>query len=278
VIAGAGVKPGEYKDIQMVDVAPTLSALLGLNLPASTQGTVRTEMLNLNDSVIASLPNAVQTQQSLLLKSYITAINPKIDIQSGPNTSNVADYQSFLEIARDHKIFTGRLLRAVPVALLLAVAITILIRNRKNGSLLWLLGGLLFIALFNFRYAVLDKKVYSLSSIISQIDLILYIGITSAVCFLIAWGLVFLLCKRTKPSEWTNAKITLAFGLTTVFVISIPALLSFVLNGAVVTWFLPNYLVSFDALLALIQILIVCIFTLVFSGLTKFLSRLFVKA
>ena len=35
VMVGAGVKPGQYPDMQMVDVAPTIAVLLGTNIPAS---------------------------------------------------------------------------------------------------------------------------------------------------------------------------------------------------------------------------------------------------
>ena len=47
VIAGAGIKPGNYGDVEMVNVAPTLAAILGTNIPASAQGKLLTEMLNL---------------------------------------------------------------------------------------------------------------------------------------------------------------------------------------------------------------------------------------
>ena len=47
VLAGAGVKPGSYGDVAQVDVAPMLAALLGVNIPATTQGRTRTEMLTL---------------------------------------------------------------------------------------------------------------------------------------------------------------------------------------------------------------------------------------
>jgi predicted AlkP superfamily pyrophosphatase or phosphodiesterase len=55
VLVGAGVKPGNYGDVNMVDVAPTLAALLGVNIPASAMGEVRTSMLTLNDQVTAAI-------------------------------------------------------------------------------------------------------------------------------------------------------------------------------------------------------------------------------
>jgi len=63
IMAGAGVVPGEYRDIQMVDVAPTVAALLGTSLPASTQGEVLTFMLNLPQEVIQELPAAGESSR-----------------------------------------------------------------------------------------------------------------------------------------------------------------------------------------------------------------------
>ena len=55
VLAGAGVKPGSYGDVAQVDVAPTLVALLGVNIPATTQGRTRTEMLTLTPEQTAAI-------------------------------------------------------------------------------------------------------------------------------------------------------------------------------------------------------------------------------
>lgn len=55
LLVGNGVVPGTYEDTQMVDVAPTLAALLGANIPASSQGHVLTQMLL---TIGASLTNA----------------------------------------------------------------------------------------------------------------------------------------------------------------------------------------------------------------------------
>ena len=55
VLAGAGVKPGSYGDVAQVDVAPTLAALLGVNIPASAQGRARTEMLALTPEQTAAI-------------------------------------------------------------------------------------------------------------------------------------------------------------------------------------------------------------------------------
>ena len=64
VLAGAGVKSGSYGDVQQVNVAPTLAALLGANIPASAQGRVRTEMLTLNPEQAAAIERAATAQRA----------------------------------------------------------------------------------------------------------------------------------------------------------------------------------------------------------------------
>lgn len=277
VIAGAGIKPGSYPDIQMVDVAPTLAALLGTNLPASTQGRVQTEMVSLSASVLANLAATQEEQQTGLVAAYLKALPMNNHGTEIPAAATASDYQNLIKSQRNERIFSERILRAVPAAILLALAITAIIRLRKKGSLAWIAGGFLTVLLFNFRYAILDQKVYSMSSIISQMDLILYIGITSIGATLISWLVICAFQKtfRLSPNQAGLEILTLGFGM--VFILSIPIWLSYVLNGAVVTWTLPDYTTNFLALLALIQILFVSAFTPLLSGLTVLISKILKK-
>ena len=272
VIIGAGVKPGNYPDIQMVDVAPTLAALLGLNLPASTQGTVQTDMLVLPEEVVANLPSATTAQQLGLLNAYTTSMNQNSVTEESLTTNSVAEVQSIMRTLRANRLLGERLLRAIPSALLLAVAIILLIRQRKNGSLSWVIGGLIFILLFNIRYALLDKKVYSLSSIISQTDLIVYIASTTAVALVIAWLIINLYNKTFSGKPGENGLKTLWLGFTTLLIAGLPVIASYFLNGPVVSWTLPDYLTSFLALIALIQILVIGALTPILAGFTAFFT------
>jgi len=74
VLVGAGVKPGQYDDVYMVDVAPTLSVLLGFNLPASTQGRALTDMLLLSAEQLAAIQSADTVQKQQLTDTYVQAI------------------------------------------------------------------------------------------------------------------------------------------------------------------------------------------------------------
>ena len=274
VIVGAGVKPGQYADIQMVDVAPTLAALLGINLPASTQGRVQTDMLNLPQDVLSALPEAVKSQQQALLSAYANALHNEVASYEMPESSEVSDYQTVFHSLRSKKLFADRFKRAFPTAILLAVAVTLLIRQRKNGSLSWVVGGLIFVALFNLRYLLIDGKVYSLSSIISQTDLIVYTAVTTAVALILAWLMVNFYNKTFRGSACQNGLKTLWFGFTVIFVAGLPVLISYLFNGAIVKWTLPDYLTSFLALIGLIQILIISGLTPILAGVTALINKL----
>jgi len=274
VIAGAGVYPGKYPDIQMVDVAPTLAALLGSNLPASTQGSVQTEMLDLPQDVLSALPNTTGDQQLRLLTSYSRALGKESTALKLLKSNSVDDTQEVIKSLRTTRLFSDRFKRAIPTAILLAVVLTMLIRQRKSGSISWVLGGLIFVLLFNLRYALLDKKVYSLSSIISQMDLIMYIGITSAVALFLVWIIINLYNKTFSGNAGDNGLKTLWLGLTVVFIAGLPVIASYLLNGALVTWTLPDYLTSFLALIGLIQVLVISALTPLLAGITILINVL----
>jgi hypothetical protein len=109
VLVGAGVKPGHYSDTYMVDVAPTLAALLGANIPASSQGHVRTEMLVLKPDQLNIINIALEAQQSQILSAYQSAIGQNKAVQ--PANDIVSSYQSALDAARAARLDTERLPR-----------------------------------------------------------------------------------------------------------------------------------------------------------------------
>ncbi|MRR32463.1 hypothetical protein EG834_19535 [bacterium] len=254
-------------------MAPTISALLGLNLPASTQGEVLTSMLKLPESVKTALPGATEKQQTTLVTAYAASLGMKIDAAKMPTGSNVARYQTYLDSLRNDRIFGQRVVRAAILAVLLALIVSLLIRNVKNGSLWWIASGLVFSGIFNYRYAFWDQKSYSVSSIISESDLLIYVAVTAGVAFLIAW-LFSALGKRTfwqKPLDATLS--TVGIVLTMIFINALPVFWSFLLNGVLVTWTLPDYLSSFLGLLGLLQILMIAVAGLIAILVTAVISR-----
>jgi len=273
VLAGAGVKPGDYGDVNMVDVAPTLAALLGANLPASSQGHVRTKMLlTLSPEKLPAIQSQLETQQSQLVQAYQAAIGRTVAPQPGADT--VAVHQAALDAARDARLRSERLPRAILALAGLLIPALVLFRYRSR-TVIWLLGGaVLYAVLFNLRYAVLDKRTYSLSSVTGATDLILYCAVTAAVALLIAWLVVLLGRRAFQGGAGQAASLTLGLALVTIYLLALPVLWSFLLNGALVTWALPDFASTFLAFLSGIQILIVAVLGIVLTGVGALVGRL----
>jgi hypothetical protein len=272
VLAGAGVKPGDYGDVNMADVAPTLAALLGANIPASDQGHVRTEMLNLASEKLQAIQSQLETQQSQLVQAYQSAIGRTVAPQPGADT--VAVHQAAMDAARAARLRSARLPRLILALAGLLLPALVLFRYRSR-TVLWLLGGaVLYIVLFNLRYAVLDKRTYSLSSVTGATDLILYCAITAALALLVAWLVVLLGLKAFRSGAGQAASLTLGLALVTIYLLALPVLWSFFLNGALVTWTLPDFASTFLAFLSLIQILIVAALGVVLTGAGALAGRL----
>jgi len=269
VLAGAGVKPGSFADIQMADIAPSLAALLGANIPASSQGRVLQEMLQLPAETLAALPEAARLQQAALLQAYSTAIGESVPVVTG---GDVAAYQSALAKVKGMRLASDRGPRIALAVLLGGIPLVFLFLKRRSGSAGYLGGAILFQILFHFRYAVLDRKVYSLSSITSQNDFILYVAITGAICLAICWLVVSFGSGTLRRGAGLAASRTLALVLTCAYLVCLPILYHFALNGALVSWTLPEMAPAFLALLNLVALISVSASGLVLTGLVAGLA------
>ncbi|OGO28564.1 MAG: hypothetical protein A2Z16_07495 [Chloroflexi bacterium RBG_16_54_18] len=274
ILAGAGVKPGNYGDIDMVDVAPTLAALMGANIPASSQGRVLTEMLALPPEVTAALPEALTAQQGRLLDAYQAAIESHVTLEPGEDI--VASHQDALESARSLRLQNELLPRFILAALLTLMLLVWFIWKRREDLPWYILASLIYLLLFNLRYALIDGRTYSLSSVASANDLILYTTSTAAMALLVSWMVTALVHKVFRRLPRQAAMWTLDLALFIVFLLIMPILWSYVLNGMLVTWTMPHFPSLFLGFLSLIQVLTVAICGLVIT-LASFIIGLMLK-
>ncbi len=276
VLAGAGVSPGYHDDIRMVDVAPTLAALLGINLPAASQGRVLDGMLSLPESVQTALPGALESQQAALLAAYRQGIgdnSPPLN----PGTSGVGDivavYQSALDDARQSRLNRERLLRLLPALAGALLPLIWLLRRPRQQSLWLLAAGLIYLAGFNMRYALIDGRTYSLSSVVSAGDIIAYSAITAGLALAAAW-LVYTWRQKSLRQPPIQAGIsTLEVALAVIYLLSLPVWVSFWLNGFAAGWTLPHFPSLFMAFISLIQILMAAALGILLSVLAIGLAR-----
>lgn len=265
VMAGAGVKPGSfYPDIEQVDVAPTIAALLGTNFPASAEGRVQTAMLNLSPAYGTKIQAAEIAQKGLLYQAYIAAI--KSQPTRPPDLKDPFSYIIALDSAHANRLARERVWRNLAaIALAVLPAYLLVISGKKK--ILWLAGGaLVYVLVFNFRYAILDGRTYSLSSVESQTWLITYTAVTASIALVIGWLVSMLRLHAFEDGPRKAAETSLGFVFFTIYLLALPILVSFAVNGILVTWTLPEFYTSYLALLSLIQWLLVAALGLLLAG------------
>jgi len=272
LLIGAGIKPGHYEDIQQVDVAPTIAALLGINLPASSQGRVLTEMLTLDDEALKIIGDAQTEQQRILVEAFRSAITSQpaslsVEAASGEGTPTMEDI-------RQSKFNAERPPRIVLSLLALAVGWVLILRRWKQ-ELAYLLGGVvLYGAVFHIIYILIGKYAYSLSTIRSPGTFLSHLLVTVS----IAYGLLCLLIYAV----WSARKFALieyredirGFTYILVYLLSLPVLWYFSLYGATLTWTLPDFHLFMVALLSLVQIGIVALLGVIFTALLTMICEI----
>jgi hypothetical protein len=263
ILAGAGVKPGRYSDIQMVDVAPTLAALLGTNLPAASQGRPLVEMLDQTPEQIADLQELSAAQQAGLLAAYSQAINEQI---AAPTDGSVASTQRLLEDARSRRLNRERWPRILLAAFLAILPAIILIFKRSKATLWMVVSALLYVLLFNLRYVALDGLPYSLSWVGEAQEMLSYLSSTVLIAAGLSWIVFFFAMNLYRHGAGRAASLSLILTLVVIYILTLPVLYSYAANGALVTWTLPGMHSTYVAFLSLFQIAFLAVAGIALAG------------
>jgi len=264
IMAGAGVKPGQYPDVQMGDVAPTIAVLLGTNLPASSEGKPLLETLNVDNTRQALIQKAWSVQQATLASAYASAI--------GAPTSSQASAQTAIAATRESRESKEQLLRLV-----IAGVIVFVVSLGGAGLLAWkrnrdaerlVVAAVLYIVLYNFIYAVIAGNVYSMSSVpaAGATAFVIEIAEYTLMAVIPAWLGAMLIAGAFKRGAANSVQATLAFAFVTIYFLYLPALWGFAMNGASVTWHLPDPLVAFLHFTNLLQAVLVAVLSIILSG------------
>jgi hypothetical protein len=266
VMLGAGAKPGQYPDVQMVDVAPTIDVLLGTNIPASTEGKPLTQMLSVDASRQGQITAALNAQQSALASGYERAIG--VAQQAG------ATAQARITAAQAARE-PGEMLPRVVIALLVAlIGLGMLIWKRSRNVAMLFLAAVVYLLAYNLIFAVITGNVYSMSTVppTSATDFVIEIAEYTAIAVIISWLVAMLLSGAFKRGALHSAQATYGFAFITIYLLYLPALLGFAVNGAVTTWRLPDPLTSFLHFTNLIQAMFVAVLSIVLSGVAAFVG------
>ena len=258
IMVGSKIKAGVYDDMQMVDIAPTIAALLGVNSPASTQGRVLTEMITMPRSELNELKNETARQQSQLLAAYATAIGQPLPAEvtnADPNLT-VKDYQTVLVNMQQAKLNRERLIRFGIAALVLIVSLLLVWKLKPKGWLKLVFAAILFTGLFHASYITFGLKLYSHSIIVDQLQLLLSNGIITLIALAITL-LLFTFQNWIAMDVKQNFIKILDIGLFLMLVTAIPLVAHILWDGLFSTWMLPNIELHYLALLSLIQIIFI---------------------
>ena len=263
VMLGAGVVPGQYGDVEMVDVAPTVAALLDLSVPASSQGRGLTEMLSFTESQETDFQTQWETQQRHLLQAYQNAFG--VDGFSVDETGSAV---SAMQTIRSQRLDRERIFRLVIAMLAAVIPAYFLVRKVDRKVWKYLLGAIISIGIFHAYYILVEGKTYSLSSLISAMDFITGTAKYTGIGFVIAWIISMFWTKSFGDTGHSAAKSSLDFTLVTLYVLMLLILWNCYRNGVLITWTLPEFSSMFIAFQAIIQSLFVAVFGLVLTGLS----------
>ncbi len=272
VLVGKGVMPGKYGDVQMVDVAPTAAALLGTSIPATNQGHAQVAMLDIPLSQVDQINSALTFQQAQLVIDYQNAIGRPVTVEKSSDV--VTASQAAMDEVRSALIDSQMLPRGLFALVIVVLIINLAAWHSKPYFGVMLLGAVGYLMVFNAKYLLIDHKTYSLSSLVDATNFIGSSALTVLLALLVGWIVMLIGTKIYQVKPRKAADLTMKFILTLLSILSIPIFIHYVINGATVTWALPNFLFSFLGLIFLVQTMMVALIGMFFTGLAALLGVL----
>ncbi len=266
VMAGAGVIPGQYDSMNMVDIAPTVAFLLGSDLPSSTQGRVLLEMLAIKAEDRSALEAAVSRQQTNLIQDYAKAIGVEVNSDELNSANHVSDFQDLMKELRSARLSRERLPRLVITGMYIAALISLAAIFWRKELFLSILGTFLYMIIFTLVYLFGFAKTLSFSTVSGPMGLILSTAAVCAIALIPVWLLYMILTKQGKPSAVPASISTIMLIAVLIGVLLIPVMLHFGVNGLVLNWTMPQWDLLFLALLCLVQILVTVMLGLLLVG------------
>lgn len=277
VMVGAGIgQGGEGVEVSQADIAPTVSALLGLPIPAHGQGVPLLDYLIGEAGLLAQRGVDAAVQQAEFWRYYLAQIGSNSPLPAPSEIEGVqseilaagefaesrqasqefiANMKQVVERAREARLQSERLSR-LPIALaiaLLPLAYPIFYL-RKRELLMPILVALLY---FVVHYALFFGRglSWSLSAFRHETQILDFINfrlIEAAILSLSAGMLVGLLKRRATPGEATTAAVHTSY--LVVYGLVLQADLFFYLWGLNFTWRLPDLMQGFKYYLDLFQL------------------------
>jgi len=272
VMIGKNVIPGRYNEVDQIDIAPTIAALLGLSFPAANQGRPLLEMLQLPDPDVAQISVTLAAQRVTLAQSYLQALGMSPAEQIGDaakagqlladkNYAGAAKLAVYLisqanEAAQQAQANRLRRERRIRFLVLVGVLIIAELYVARRRTELWvdaLLSGAVIVAAYHIIYR-LEGLPYSLSAIANPAQ-------SWGAVMLRTWGsvlpgsLFFLALLALRRYTHSTVVLHAAYEMFLFAAIGfiLPALYGFWQFGLIVTWHFPDVTLFFYYFTALWQ-------------------------
>ncbi len=213
-------------------------------------------------------------QQAQMADAYLAALGvlpiPRSDADPAAYQVTIADVQAA-------RLNQERLMRLPVVVIPWLIPLALLV-VRRSRAMAWAVGGaLVYLVLFNLRYALLDHFAYSFSAIAGSVEMAVYVAVTSVLAFTIVWAIVLAGSGGFRQGGRHAAENTLLLAAVTLYALSLPVGLSLALNGVAATWTLPDLASLYLGLLSAIQMAVVGVWTLALTGLAALIAALFAR-
>ena len=284
VALGQGIRPGQYDEIQQVDVAPTLAALMGVAIPERNEGRPAEGMLAWTDAQQAETWYALASQRLALTNAHLSGIG---DSRPGPDAGDrLTEIAGLLEqeaweparqaaedlvAALDSEVASARQERAaherrtriwMPAAYLVILGI-VFWRNRRRGGRFPIGPALAAIAVYHLLFLVTGNT-YSLSTITGLPPFVLGMTGRSLAGLLVGW--IWLLLLRPAVSRASRVEETLGYGWLVIALQGV--LVSFMVwwIGPTISWMLPDFAIQFVLFTTLLQVVFIGAGTLLLAG------------
>ncbi len=267
VSVGRGIQSGVYPDALQTDIAPTVALLLGTSFPAHNQGdplwdqiAAPSELLahravdhadqiaTRYDSMLAMIGTSVRIEQSALDRAHLMLAagdTNEARVQAGQSVTLARQTWSQQRTARLNRERAVRLL----LSLLLLTPVGLYLAWWCRAKWEWrvpLIGAILFFALLNINYFLIDRLAYSVSLFNhdNEIEPFFEARVIEALLALIIAVLVgALLRRRAAPGEVARSAVH------TMFLVGLGLLVQILLFcvpwGAIFTWYLPDPVAGF---------------------------------
>jgi hypothetical protein len=291
VMVGRGIKPGVYPDGRQADVVPTLAALLGLPIPAQSQGRTRLDVLVLAPGQRADKALALGEQQESLYGAYLRSMGAQTTVDGleqaraaftageyGRVEDLVNDFlarlDAMVERAKANLLWQERLVRLPYLLLpLLAGGLFVgLYRPRREIGRPALLA-LLFFLLYEGLYFLVRGNNFSFTTIagLEVTDFFMTRTIDAVIVMVIVAAVAGILWQRRPWAEVVWGANLSAATIAWAWLVQLGLFLW--LYGMVPTWRLPDLGWAFKFYLDLLATVGTCLAGLLFPWLALSVSR-----